>query len=49
MDVVSSGAAPYLLVLGNDAVDAARVSLDALRADLDAFEEVSRSTDHDDA
>lgn len=49
VDVVSSGAAPYLLVLGNDALDVVRASLDDLRSDLDAFESVSRSTDRDDA
>jgi hypothetical protein len=40
-----SGRAPYLLVLGNDASDGIRAALDALRADLDAWEEVGRSTD----
>lgn len=47
VDVVESGEAPYLLMLGNDAVDAVRSSLDALRADVDAWEHVSRSTDLD--
>lgn len=47
VDVVESGRAPYLLVLGNDASDGIRGALDALRADLDAWEDVSRSTDFD--
>ena len=47
IDVVESGKAPYLLPLGNDASDAIRVTLDALRDDLDAWEGVSRSTDLD--
>ncbi|MGY1636919.1 oxidoreductase [Geodermatophilus sp. SYSU D00742] len=45
VDVVDSGKAPYLLVLGNDASDAIRAALDSLRDDLDAWEEVGRSTD----
>jgi len=49
IDVVESGKAPYLLPLGNDASDAIRVTLDALRDDLDAWEGVSRSTDLDQA
>jgi hypothetical protein len=32
-------------VLGNDASDGIRVALDALREDLDAWDDVSRSTD----
>ncbi len=48
IDVVESGAAPYLLVLGNDAADGVRAALDALRRDLDTREHVSRSTDLDD-
>ncbi len=47
VDVVESGRAPYLLVLGNDASDGIRGALDALRADLDAWEDVSRGTDFD--
>ena len=34
VDVVESGRAPYLLVLGNDASDGIRGALDALHADL---------------
>jgi NAD(P)-dependent dehydrogenase (short-subunit alcohol dehydrogenase family) len=45
VDVVDSGRAPYLLVLGNDASDGVRAALDALRADLDEWDDVSRSTD----
>ena len=47
VDVVESAAAPYLLMLGNDASDAVRTALDALRGDLDTWETVSRSTDFD--
>ena len=45
IDVVESGKAPYLLVLGTDASTGIRTALDALRADLDAWEDISRSTD----
>ncbi len=45
VDVVESGKAPYLLMLGNDASNAVRVTLDKIREDLDTWEEVSRSTD----
>jgi hypothetical protein len=34
-------------MLGNDASDAVRAALDALREDLDTWEHVSRSTDYD--
>jgi NAD(P)-dependent dehydrogenase (short-subunit alcohol dehydrogenase family) len=44
IDVVESSDPPYLLVIGNDAVDAARAALDALRDDIDAWEATSRST-----
>lgn len=44
---VESDEAPYMLVLGNDALDAFRASLEALREDLDGWQEVSGSTDHD--
>ncbi|WP_307781374.1 SDR family NAD(P)-dependent oxidoreductase [Agilicoccus flavus] len=47
VDVVESDTPPYMLVLGNDASDAFRAALDALRADVDAWEQVSRSTDVD--
>ena len=47
IDVVESGRAPYLLLLGNDASNAFRSALDALRDDVDAWEQVSRSTDFD--
>ena len=36
-----------MLLLGNDASDAFRAALDALRDDVDAWEQVSRSTDFD--
>jgi len=45
IDVVESGRAPYLLVLGNDAADGLHAALDSLQGDLDAWDEVSRSTD----
>jgi len=47
IQVVESGKAPYLLLLGNDASDWFRTALDALHADVDAWDEVSRSTDFD--
>jgi hypothetical protein len=36
--------APLHLALGDDAVDAIRAALDARRADLEAWEQVSRAT-----
>lgn len=45
VDVVESGSAPYLLMLGNDASDNVRTALDSLRGNLDTWEIVSRSTD----
>lgn len=45
VDVVGSGRAPYLLLLGNDAADGFRAALDALRDEVDAWDAVSRSTD----
>ena len=45
MDVVESGQAPYLLLLGNDTPDIVRASLDAVREDIDAWEALTRSTD----
>ena len=47
IDVIESGKAPYMLLLGNDASNAFRSALDALRDDVDAWEQVSRSTDFD--
>jgi NAD(P)-dependent dehydrogenase (short-subunit alcohol dehydrogenase family) len=47
VDVIESGDAPYMLLLGNDASDAFRAALDALRKDVDTWESVSRSTDFD--
>ncbi len=47
VDVVESGRAPYMLLLGNDASDAFRASLGALRDEVDAWETTSRSTDLD--
>ena len=44
IDVVESGKAPYLLLLGNDASDGFRTALDALLEDVNAWERVSRST-----
>lgn len=45
IQAVEAEATPYLLLLGNDASDAFRWTLDALRAEVDAWEEVSRGTD----
>jgi NAD(P)-dependent dehydrogenase (short-subunit alcohol dehydrogenase family) len=45
--VVASGEAPFMLLLGNDASNAFRAALDALRTEVDAWEDVSRSTDFD--
>ena len=47
VDAVESGDPPYLLLLGNDAVDAVRTALAALRDDIDTWETTSRSTDFD--
>lgn len=47
IDVVESGNAPYMLLVGNDASDGFRAALDALRDDIDHWEQVSRSTDFD--
>ena len=45
VDVVSSGTLPELLVLGPDALDGLRSVLDGQRAEVDAWEQVSASTD----
>jgi NAD(P)-dependent dehydrogenase (short-subunit alcohol dehydrogenase family) len=45
VDVVEAGDAPYLLVLGSDAVEAVGGALSALQADVARYEAVSRSTD----
>lgn len=45
--VVESESTPSLLLLGNDAQDAFRAALDALRADADEWEQLGRSTDFD--
>jgi NAD(P)-dependent dehydrogenase (short-subunit alcohol dehydrogenase family) len=47
IQAVESGKAPFMLLLGNDASDGFRYALDTLRAEVDAWEEVSRSTDFD--
>lgn len=47
IDVVESGNAPYMLLVGDDASDGFRAALDALRDDIDHWEQVSRSTDFD--
>lgn len=47
INVVESDETPYLLLLGSDASNAFRAALDALRADADKWESVSRSTDFD--
>ncbi|SMH48961.1 NADP-dependent 3-hydroxy acid dehydrogenase YdfG [Rathayibacter oskolensis] len=45
IQVVEADDSPSILLLGNDSSDAFRAALDALRADVDAWEELSRSTD----
>jgi len=45
VDVVTSGKAPELLVLGSDALAGVRSVLDGQRAEVDAFAQVSTSTD----
>ena len=47
VDVISSGKAPELLVLGSDALDRLRAVIDGQRAEIDAWENVSTSTDFD--
>ena len=45
VDVVSSGKAPELLVLGSDALSRLRAVIDGQRAAIEAWEHVSTSTD----
>ena len=45
LTVIESGDAPYLLMLGSDAVDTVRGTLDSLRGDVDTWENLSRSSD----
>lgn len=45
IQVIESDTTPGLLLLGTDASDAFRAALDALRADADAWDALSRSTD----
>jgi NAD(P)-dependent dehydrogenase (short-subunit alcohol dehydrogenase family) len=47
VDAVESGRAPYLLLLGSDAVEIVTGALDDLRGDIDAWAERSRGTDFD--
>ncbi len=47
IQAVESDSPPYMLLLGNDTSDGFRAVLDALRADADAWEDLSRSTDFD--
>jgi NAD(P)-dependent dehydrogenase (short-subunit alcohol dehydrogenase family) len=42
---VESGRAPFMLLLGNDASTSFRAALDALRTEVDEWEDLSRSTD----
>ena len=49
IEAVESGHPPYMLLLGNDSSDAFRAALDALRAEVDEWESLSRSTDFPDA
>ena len=45
IEAVEAEKPPYMLLLGNDASDLFRSALDALRAEVDVWEPVSRSTD----
>jgi NAD(P)-dependent dehydrogenase (short-subunit alcohol dehydrogenase family) len=45
IEAVESPETPYMLLLGNDASNGFRAALDALRAEVDAWETQSRSTD----
>ena len=47
IQAVESDSPPYMLLLGNDTSDGFRAALDALRAEVDAWETLSRSTDFD--
>ena len=47
LEVVQSPEPPFMLVLGPDALQGFREALDALRADLDAWEATSAATDLD--
>jgi NAD(P)-dependent dehydrogenase (short-subunit alcohol dehydrogenase family) len=47
IQAVESDSPPYMLLLGNDASNGFRAALDALRAEVDAWETLSRSTDFD--
>ncbi|MEV8378039.1 oxidoreductase [Kribbella sp. NPDC056861] len=46
IQAVESDSPPYLLLLGNDTSDGFRAALDALRAEADIWEDLSRSTDY---
>jgi NAD(P)-dependent dehydrogenase (short-subunit alcohol dehydrogenase family) len=45
IQAVESEEPPFMLLLGNDASDGFRAALDALRTEVDAWEDLSRSTD----
>lgn len=47
IQAVESDSPPYLLLLGNDTSDGFRAALDALRAEADTWEPLSRTTDFD--
>jgi len=47
IQAVESDSPPYMLLLGNDTSDGFRAALDALRAEVDTWETLSRSTDFD--
>ena len=47
IQAVESDTPPYMLLLGNDTSDGFRAALDALRAEADTWETLSRSTDFD--
>ncbi|MEV5964733.1 oxidoreductase [Kribbella sp. NPDC051952] len=47
VQAVESDSPPYMLLLGNDTSDGFRAALDALRTEVDVWEDLSRSTDFD--
>jgi NAD(P)-dependent dehydrogenase (short-subunit alcohol dehydrogenase family) len=47
IQAVESDSPPYMLLLGSDAADTFRAALDALRAEVDEWDALSRSTDFD--
>jgi NAD(P)-dependent dehydrogenase (short-subunit alcohol dehydrogenase family) len=47
IQAVEAEAPPFMLLLGNDSSNAFRAALDALRTEVDQWEQLSRSTDFD--